>query len=72
MQTPRVAERELLRHVERAAAKVAKTKTAEEEARRQLRLAVKKAHAGGCSLSSIGRVLGVSRQRVAELVREDV
>jgi transposase-like protein len=61
----------LLGQVERAAAKVAKTKVADENARRELRAAIRTAHSGGCSLTSIGRVLGISRQRVAELVRED-
>ena len=60
----------LLARVERAAGKVTKTKAADEKARRDLRAAVREAHAGGCSLAAIGRVLGVSRQRIAELVKE--
>jgi DNA invertase Pin-like site-specific DNA recombinase len=42
-----------------------------EDARRELHRAVREAHAGGHSYAAIARVLGISRQRVAEIVRQD-
>jgi hypothetical protein len=38
------------------------------DAQRELEVAIRAAHASGESLSAIGRVAGVSRQRVAQIV----
>jgi DNA-directed RNA polymerase sigma subunit (sigma70/sigma32) len=51
-----------LRRIERAAANAA-------EAREQLRVAITLARAGGETLADIGRAAGVSRQRIAQILR---
>jgi len=60
-----------LERVRRAAAKAEAAEVSRQEAREQLRQAVVEAHEGGHSYTAIGRVLGVSRQRVAELVQQE-
>jgi DNA-directed RNA polymerase sigma subunit (sigma70/sigma32) len=51
-----------LRRVERAAANAAKS-------REQLRVAITLARAGGETLGDIGRAAGLSRQRIAQILR---
>ena len=51
-----------LRRVERAAANAAKS-------RDQLRVAITLARAGGETLADIGRAAGLSRQRIAQILR---
>jgi DNA-directed RNA polymerase specialized sigma24 family protein len=67
---PAVAD-DLLERVRKAAAKADAAEASRQEAREQLRQAVVEAHEGGHSYTAIGRVLGVSRQRVAELVQQE-
>lgn len=52
-----------LRRVERAARRAA-------EAREELRVAMRLAHAAGETMSDIARVAGVSRQRVSQILAE--
>ena len=62
---------DLLERVRKAAEKAEAAEASRQEAREQLRQAVVEAHEGGHSYTAIGRVLGVSRQRVAELVQQE-
>ena len=62
---------DLLERVRKAAEKAEAAEASRQEAREQLRQAVVAAHEGGHSYTAIGRVLGVSRQRVAELVQQE-
>lgn len=60
----------LLKAVAAADVKVKRAGAAMEQARRELRDAMLAAHQGGHSYRAISRVLGVSRQRVSEIIRE--
>jgi hypothetical protein len=60
----------LLKAVAVANEKVRRAGAAREQARRELRDAMLAARAGGHSYGAIGRALGISRQRVSEIIRE--
>ena len=60
---------ELLRQVARASERVKKADASLIGARQELREAIRAAHTGGWSYARIASVLGISRQRVAELAR---
>lgn len=62
---------DLLERVRKAAETAAAAEASRQQAREDLRQAVVDAHQGGHSYTAIGRLLGVSRQRVAELVQQD-
>jgi hypothetical protein len=59
-----------LRTLERAARARQKAEDQLRAARESVRDEIIAAHAAGASLSAIGRVIGVSRQRVAAIVEE--
>jgi DNA-directed RNA polymerase sigma subunit (sigma70/sigma32) len=58
-----------LTRVARAATKVRRTEEALRRAREDLRQAIVAAHDGGETLAAIARTLGVTRQRVKQIVR---
>jgi len=62
---------DLLERVRKAAETAATAEASRHQAREDLRRAVVEAHQGGHSYTAIGRVLGVSRQRVAEIVQQE-
>jgi DNA-directed RNA polymerase specialized sigma24 family protein len=66
-----VPDEELLRQVVRARERIGEREASVMEARRELREALIAAHEGGWSYAAIGRVLGISRQRVAELISRE-
>jgi DNA-directed RNA polymerase sigma subunit (sigma70/sigma32) len=57
-----------LSRVRRAAAKVDRAEESVRKARRELRAAIAAARTEGESLAAIARALGVSRQRVSQLL----
>jgi DNA-directed RNA polymerase specialized sigma24 family protein len=62
---------DLLERVRKAAETAAAAEASRQDAREELRRVVVEAHQGGHSYAAIGRVLGVSRQRVAELIQQE-
>ena len=58
-------------HLAEAAERVERLKPRLAEARRELHAAIRDAHAEGASLGTIGRVAGLSRERVRRLVSAD-
>jgi hypothetical protein len=65
-----VPDEELLRRVIRARERIQEREASVADARRQLSEALVAAREGGWSYAAIGRELGITRQRVAALVRE--
>jgi DNA-directed RNA polymerase specialized sigma24 family protein len=61
----------LLARVLRARQRIREQEADLTEARREFRAALVAAHQGGHSYAAIGRALGVSRQRVAEMIQEE-
>jgi DNA-directed RNA polymerase specialized sigma24 family protein len=65
-----VPDEKLLRQVVDARERIREREASVADARRELRAALVAAHDGGWSYAAIGRVLGISRQRVAALLAE--
>jgi hypothetical protein len=59
---------EKLASVSEAAETLRRAETSREEARGHFREALREAHAAGASYALLGRIAGLSRQRVAEIV----
>jgi hypothetical protein len=54
----------------RAAARARKAEEGVDAARQELRAAIKEARANGMTLEAIGRVIGVSKQRILQLLQD--
>jgi DNA-directed RNA polymerase sigma subunit (sigma70/sigma32) len=60
-----------LQEVQAAVEQIHKTEDALEESRARLRTAVRSARTAGATLDQIGRIAGISRQRVAQIDRDE-
>lgn len=58
-----------MQRLDRAAKALLHAEAATHEARVALYAAIKAAHTSGASLAAIGRIVGLSRQRVAHIVK---